>query len=190
MIRARHLAPVCRALIECHFSSWHCLGLKREGGNDFGKQECRKSLFGGLAIRYIYENPSALSLGGMQGVLNASLKYAFSLRYEVPEIHLCRWAEFWFDEFLTYLTSIDRLWPELYCNFRPQFLSGMRAHCPMFESPLWSNHLSTDLFKLLAKASGSVGGSYSQTFLCSRNPKRIFLAAGSIFIMWSNHSSW
>ena len=31
--------------------------------------------------------------------------------------------------------------------------------------------LSTELFKLLAKASGSFGGSYAQTFLCGRNPK-------------------
>jgi hypothetical protein len=130
--------PTVCSLIECNFSSRHRVRLKLRGGggNDFGKQKCRNTFFGGMSIRYIYENPSAHSLEGMWIVLNALLKCVFSVWYEVPEIQICRWAEVWFDEFLTYLTSIDRLWHELYDNFRPKFLSSMRAHCTILEYPL------------------------------------------------------
>jgi len=45
-----------------------------------------------MAVRYIHENPSAYSLEGMFVVLGVFRKSLFTVRYEVPEIQLCRRA--------------------------------------------------------------------------------------------------
>jgi hypothetical protein len=65
------------------------LGEGREG-NDFGKQKFRKTLFGGMAIRYIYENPFAHSLEGMRVVLSAFLKIRLFGQTGSAEMQLCR----------------------------------------------------------------------------------------------------